>query len=244
MTPDPATDGFEPVPVIDLMGGLVVHARAGERDRYRPLEGSVVSASPEPLAVVRGLLALHPFRTLYIADLDAILKTGDHKPLVREIAAAFPGLRLWVDAGFSAGCGCRRFLAAGLGDLVLGSESQDGLELLGAFRDEPRLVLSLDYQGPSPMGPEALFETPELWPERVIAMTLARVGTGGGPDLERLDAVRAFAPGRKVYAAGGVRGAEDLAALKAVGCAGVLVASALHDGRIGAAELAAVDQPA
>jgi phosphoribosylformimino-5-aminoimidazole carboxamide ribotide isomerase len=153
-------------------------------------------------------------------------------------------LRLWVDAGFAGACSCRRFLAAGIGDLVLGSESQDGLELLGAFRDEPRLVLSLDYQGPSPMGPEALFETPELWPERVIAMTLARVGTGGGPDLERLDAVRAFAPGRKVYAAGGVRGAEDLAALKAVGCAGVLVASALHDGRIGAAELAAVDRPA
>ena len=28
---------FEPIPVIDLMGGLVVHARAGERDRYAPL---------------------------------------------------------------------------------------------------------------------------------------------------------------------------------------------------------------
>jgi phosphoribosylformimino-5-aminoimidazole carboxamide ribotide isomerase len=243
MTPDPATDGFEPVPVIDLMGGLVVHARAGERDRYRPLEGSVVSASPEPLAVVRGLLALHPFRTLYIADLDAILKTGDHKPLVREIAAAFPGLRLWVDAGFSAGCGCRRFLAAGLGDLVLGSESQADLDLLRELKDEPRLVLSLDYQGPSPVGPGELFETPELWPERVIVMTLARVGSGGGPDLERLDAVRAFAPGRKVYAAGGVRGAADLEALRGIGCAGVLVASALHDGRLGAGDLAGAGRP-
>ena len=37
-------------------------------------------------------------------------------------------------------------------------------------------------------------------------MTLARVGAGGGPDLERLRALRAVAPGKRLYAAGGVRG--------------------------------------
>ena len=41
-------------------------------------------------------------------------------------------------------------------------------------------------------------------------MTLARVGSGGGPDLDRLRALRRMAPGKRLYAAGGVRGADDL----------------------------------
>lgn len=230
--------GFELIPVIDLMGGVVVHARAGERDAYRPLAHSVLTTSPEPAAVIRGLLDLHPFRTLYIADLDAIRKQGDHKALIRELRVLFPDLRFWVDAGFAGECACRRFLAAGLGDLVLGSESQSDLRLLEILRGEPGLVLSLDFMGDRPLGAPALFDAPELWPERVIVMTLARVGVGAGPDLERLRAVRARAPGKRIYAAGGVRGAEDLASLRALGCEGVLLASALHDGRLGRAELA------
>jgi phosphoribosylformimino-5-aminoimidazole carboxamide ribotide isomerase len=229
---------FELVPVIDLMTGLVVHARAGDRDRYRPLEGSVIAASPEPEAVIRGLLDLHPFRSCYIADLDAIRKQGDHKPLIRDLKLAFPEIRFWVDGAFTGECACRRFLSADLGDLVLGSESQDDPRLLELFRDDPRVVLSLDFMGDRPLGASALFETPDLWPERVIVMTLARVGVGAGPDLDRLRAVRAAAPDKRIYAAGGVRGADDLAALEALGCAGVLVASALHDGRLGRDTLA------
>lgn len=228
---------FELIPVIDLMGGLVVHARAGDRDRYRPLEHSRLCASAEPAAVIEGLLALHPFRTLYIADLDAIRKQGDHKALIFRLRQMFPQLDLWVDAGFAGECGCRRFLAAGLGCLVLGSESQADPRLLELFGADPRLVLSLDFQGERALGAADLFASPESWPERVIAMTLARVGGGGGPDLERLRALRAQAPERRIYAAGGVRGPTDIEALTELGCAGALVASALHDGRLGREEL-------
>ena len=66
-------------------------------------------------------------------------------------------------------------------------------------------------------------------------MTLGRVGSGAGPDLDRLAAIRARAGARRLYAAGGVRDKADLAALKDAGAAGVLVASALHDGKISAA---------
>ena len=223
---------FELIPVIDLMGGLVVHARAGERDRYRPLEQSRVTAGPEPTAVVEGLLALHPFRTLYIADLDAIRKQGDHKLLILRLRQSFPALRFWVDAGFAGECTCRRFLAADLGDLVLGSESQSDPGLLDLFGQDPRLVLSLDFQGERRLGAADIFAQPERWPRRVIAMTLARVGSGGGPDRQRLGEVLAAAPDRQVFAAGGVRGLEDLRDLATLGCAGALVASALHDGRL------------
>ena len=43
---------------------------------------------------------------------------------------------------------------------------------------------------------------------------------------------------RAVFAAGGVRGEDDLARLRAIGVAGVLVATALHDGRLSAAAVA------
>lgn len=224
--------GFELIPVVDLMGGVVVHARAGDRDRYLPLAGSLVTASPEPQAVVEGLLGLHPFPALYIADLDAIRKQGDNTATILALRRQFPDLRLWIDAGFAGECSCRRFLEADFGNLVLGSESQSDLRLLERFGEDSRLVLSLDFQGERPLGAAELFESPNRWPERVIAMTLARVGSGGGPDLERLRTLRAMSPKTRLYAAGGVRGADDLQALIELGCAGALVASALHDGRL------------
>lgn len=228
---------FELIPVVDLMSGVVVHARAGDRDRYRPLVDSLVTASPEPQAVVEGLLGLHPFPALYIADLDAIRKQGDNTATILALRRRFPELRLWIDAGFAGECSCRRFLGADFGNLVLGSESQSDLRLLERFGDDPRLVLSLDFQGERALGAEVLFRNPSRWPPRVIAMTLARVGSGGGPDLDRLRALRTLSPATRLYAAGGVRGDEDLRALVDLGCAGVLVASALHDGRLGRAEL-------
>jgi phosphoribosylformimino-5-aminoimidazole carboxamide ribotide isomerase len=42
-----------------------------------------------------------------------------------------------------------------------------------------------------------------------------------------------------LLAGGGVRDVEDLRALAARGCDGALVATALHDGRIGARDIAA-----
>lgn len=234
--------GFEIIPVIDLMGGRVVHARGGDRDAYRPLASPLVAgASSAPEDVVRGLLGLHRFGGLYIADLDAIRKHGGgHLETIRALARRFPELDLWVDAGFAAGRACRAFLRGGLGRLVLGSESQADADLLTEIAADPRVVLSLDLRGAERLGPAALFERPELWPERVIVMTLAAVGSGAGPDLGRLAEVLALSgPARRVYAAGGVRDARDLRELERLGCAGVLVASALHDGRLGAAELAA-----
>src|SRR5690242_17979263 len=204
--------GFEIIPVIDLMGGLAVHARGGERDSYRPLASRLVP-SAEPAEVVRGLLTLHPFRSLYIADLDAIRKQGQHSTTIRALHAERPDLDLWVDAGFASACPCGRLLGSGVGRLVLGSESQHGTDLLASLAGEPRLVLSLDYKGPTPLGPPDIFARVDLWPERMIVMTLAAVGGAAGPDLARLSEVLAVAGRRRVYAAGGVRDAADLRAV-------------------------------
>jgi len=228
------------IPVIDLKGGIVVHARRGERDNYRALV-TPFAATPDPLAVVDGLLGYRDFTHLYIADLDAIAGRADHLAVVREIACRHPHLRLWLDAGLGA-----RVTSASVAELpsldhVFGSESIATLadyHRLCAAVPHDRRVLSLD-RGPTgdTLGCGALFEDPTLWPARVIHMTLARVGSGGGPDVDGLATLRTRAPQCAVYAAGGVRDEADLHALAAQGVAGALVATALHDGRITQAQL-------
>lgn len=230
---------FAVIPVLDLKGGLVVRAVAGERAAYRPLArgDSVLVEGPEPLAVARAFRDLFPFRILYLADLDAIEGRGDQRGVIRELAAALPEVELWVDAGIADRTALDALLAIPRTVAVLGTESQRDAELVRAVRDDPRVVLSLDWRGEVAQGPVELFADAELWPARVIVMTLARVGTGGGPDLARLREVLARAGGREVYAAGGVRDLTDLGALRALGCAGALVATALHRGVIGRGEL-------
>jgi HisA/HisF family protein len=227
------------IPVIDLMGGSVVHARRGERASYRPIRSTLVEGAG-PLAVTAALMTLAPFRTLYVADLDAIRGQGGHDHAVAALAAAYPDTEIWVDRGETDIETPSEREIQHDGVSVIGSESfEDARTLIHALRAS-RGVLSLDHDVDGPLGPREIHDDPAHWPDRVIVMTLARVGSDEGPDFGRLADAVARSGGRKIYAAGGVRNLEDLAALQDLGVAGALVASALHDGRINADRLAAL----
>jgi phosphoribosylformimino-5-aminoimidazole carboxamide ribotide isomerase len=231
---------MEVVPVIDLKGGVVVRARSGDRAAYRPIE-TPLSQTSDALDVAEGLLGLYPFATLYVADLDAIEGRGDNNAVLRDLARRFPDLALWVDNGCANEVSLRSLLAVGPATCaVLGSESQRNCELVHSHSGNARVILSLDYRGERFLGPECLLHRPVTWPDRVIVMTLAAVGGGTGPDLERFAGLRQNARGHKLYLAGGLRNATDLALAKAGGAAGMLVASALHDGRLQPGEIAAL----
>lgn len=233
-------NGFDIIPVIDLKGGAVVRAREGKRHLYAPIE-TPLSPTSRPADVVRGLLGLYPFRAVYIADLDAIEGKGDHSACVAALEAEFADIRFWLDAGIDRNEEIDAWLATHRGDLVLGTESLSDTRAVEHHGNDARLVLSLDYRGDAPQGPARLFEDESLWPQRLIVMTLGRVGSHTGPDIDRLSTILAQAEGRhRIYAAGGVRGAADLNALRRIGAAGVLIASALHDGHVTAADLALV----
>lgn len=122
---------------------------------------------------------------------------------------------------------------------VLGSESLKSLNDYQAARAHRRVdaPLSLDFRGDDFIGPPELFADASLWPQRVIVMTLARVGSGEGPDVARLTSIIARAGKSEIYAAGGVRNASDLAKLQDIGAAGALVATALHIGGISREDL-------
>lgn len=228
---------MEVIPVVDLMGGEVVHARAGERRDYRPI-ATPLSPTSTPLDVVDGLLGLFRFRRLYVADLDAIEGRGNHEAVLAALAARHPELEIWLDDGTAEAARARTWLAAHGGRLVIGSEAQSDTAILRMLRGEPRVVLSLDFRGAEFQGPRAILDDASLWPPTVIAMTLAQVGSGLGPDLERLRAIIARAGESAIYAAGGVRNRGDLDELAGTGAAGALVATALHSGAIVPSDLA------
>ena len=73
------------IPVIDVRNGVAVRAVAGDRATYRPLVSPLCPGS-EPASVASGLMALHPFPVIYLADLDGIEGRGANLELVRELA--------------------------------------------------------------------------------------------------------------------------------------------------------------
>jgi phosphoribosylformimino-5-aminoimidazole carboxamide ribotide isomerase len=215
---------IEVIPVIDLKDGSVVRARHGERHSYAPIVTPLAKTSA-PLDIVAGLLTIYPFRTFYLADLDRIESRGSHESTLDALSAAFPRIVFWVDAGVRDATEARSWLLRHPGaHLVLGSESLRSLTALAELAPMDRIILSLDYRGSFFVGPKEVYGAPHLWPKRVIVMLLERVGSNAGPDMDRLLEFKRQAP--------------DLTRLNQAGISGVLVASALHDGRLTGTDLA------
>ena len=223
------------------MQGQVVRADRGERHSYRPIESQLCKGS-NALEIASALLQLHPFTTLYVADIDAIEGNGNNLAVIENLRARFPTLDLWVDSGIADLAVLAAWQKRKLGHAVIGSESRPEMELLrrlGQDGKAPYPLLSLDFKGPRFRGDKQLLNRTELWFEHVIAMTLSRVGSGEGPDLALLRSIQRRAPQKKFYAAGGVRDARDLESLRRAGAYGALLARALHERRLTPGDLAA-----
>ena len=225
------------VPVLDLKGGIVVHARRGQRGEYAPLRSRLVNGC-DPVAVARALCALCRTSSLYVADLDAL--AGEP---VNEAALAALGsvARPWVDAGATTLERAAALSRAGVARNVVGTESL-GAGVRLAASTTPPLVLSVDLRegrliSPDPelAGGNPAAAAPlatALGVHEALVIDLARVGSGAGPPVEAVAELAAALPGVAVYVGGGVRDDDDLHALESAGAAGALVATALHERRL------------
>lgn len=267
--------------VVDLLAGRAVHARAGQRDRYAPVQAvaGLTIETGDALALARAYVHRLGLTELYVADLDAILgrlrvqsnagashaeapgsdRTGakagraPQDTLVAAIAAL--GAPLWLDAGASSIVRARHALDLGAARVVVGLEtlpSYDALDRICASVGGDTVAFSLDLRNGAPIVmpgairdvavPVIATRAARAGAGAMIVIDLARVGTGAGLDLDVIARVRDAAPNVLLLAGGGVRGIDDLAQLAEAGCDGALVATALHDGRLGAGDVAAAER--
>jgi phosphoribosylformimino-5-aminoimidazole carboxamide ribotide isomerase len=249
------------IPVLDLLDGHAVRAVRGERARYRPVQSMLCDGS-DPLTVARALLGASGTRTLYVADLNAILQQGDHAETLAVLCNALSethfGVEIWLDAGFADFASARALfdrIHANIETIGPPSDSPTscptatlvpvfGTESLrnpAALHDAEAAglapILSLDHRAgelvADPAADQtALRQSTAWWPSRIIAMTLDQVGAYAGPDLATFSAIRAKAGERMLIGAGGIRDHTDLTTAMRSGAAAWLVASALHDRRL------------
>lgn len=222
------------IPVIDLKDHHVVMAKQGQRNLYTPVVSKLTQSS-ELHHVLEALIHLYNFPCFYIADLNALCQQGNHGELILQMAKQYPQKRFWVDQG-----DLDQHIAEQTDNIVpvLGSESlnADNYNQIANYRRY--FILSLDFASDdSIMGNPLIFSETQLWPETIILMTLSRVGSGNGPDLEKLQYYLQNHPGKHFVAAGGIRNSNDLQQLQAGGIRNVLIASALHTGSINKADI-------
>jgi phosphoribosylformimino-5-aminoimidazole carboxamide ribotide isomerase len=232
------------IPVLDIAGGRAVHARSGDRAVYPAVRSVVADTVGDALSLARAYAAAGA-REIYVADLDAICGREPQRALLNELAAAVP--TLLVDAA-SADVGSTRVtIDAGAARVVVGLEtlrSFDDRDEIVAEIGSGRVVFSLDLRDGAPImhprlaaasrhSPLALAERAALaGVAALIALDLARVGTGAGVDVAFIGQLRRALPSIELLAGGGVRDQADLVRLAGAGCDGALVGTAVHEGRV------------
>jgi len=220
---------MEIIPVIDVRQNQVVHAVKGQRQNYRPLQ-TCLCDSHSADDIVQAFIDTYPFKTIYIADLDAIQGTSNNEQLIEQILDKFQSVSFWVDHGISSAIDLK---IQSRRQHVIGSETNISPETLNElFTSSPEIILSLDFQTKALLGDQKLLQKTDLWPERIIIMSLSQVGSNNGPDYKLISDIQKSAGNRKIYAAGGVRHEDDLQTLNDMGIDGVLIATALHTQQI------------
>lgn len=239
--------GFSLYPAIDVREGRVVRLAQGDYARE-------TRYGEDPLALARAY-ADEGARWLHLVDLDAARQGGyTLLPLLRALADD-GRLQVQTGGGVRGRDHVARLLDAGAARVVVGSlavrEPAAVLAWIGEFGAD-RITVALDARrdeagawrlpvhGWTETGTQTLDELARRYEagglRHLLSTDIARDGMLSGPSLALYAHVRAIAPGLEVQASGGVSAIGDVAAVRAAGCAGVVLGRALLEGRFGLGE--------
>ena len=235
---------LEIIPVVDILSGIVVQAKAGERKNYRPIESSLCK-SKDPIKIISALYNKTNSNVFYIADLDAIEGKRAQTNLINEILQEFPFLTIWLDGGFKKKENVKSLFSQNIQIFssvkkninnitpVFGTESISSYsEAKRIFTTIPNSILSIDKKNDIYLDNAKIRFNSKLWPQRIILMSLSSVGLKNGPDLKWLKQMKKTYPDFSFYGAGGINSINDCESVFSSGACGWLCASALHQGII------------
>lgn len=239
---------FRLVPVIDLKDGVVVQAIAGQRASYQPVR-SQLCPSAAPGEIARALRQKLQADRVYVADLNALAGGEPDWAAIQAIGES--GLKLWLDLGchsarafhaLAANVDLRPYLDGIIVALETLRQEQDLLafgqvELESAIFSLDQRQGQLMTQVPAwrSLGPEQLASLAyRVGFRRIITLDLAYVGTAQGIQhaCDRVRQLRQADPWQQVVSGGGLRDERDAERLADADCDAILVATAIHQGRI------------
>lgn len=229
-------------PAIDLIGGRVVRLEKGDFGRETRYEIDALDLARRYADA--GATWLH------VVDLDGARSgEGGNLAVIARIAEE-TGLEVQAGGGVRGAAEFERLLAAGVARVVIGSlaiKDPDAVRAIAATHGSHRITLALDARADAAgvfrvatAGWQALESAPltdtlagfaaEGFADFLVT-DIDRDGMLAGPNVELYSQLRALVPNAAIQASGGVQGLSDLAALRAIGVAGVVIGKALLEGR-------------
>jgi phosphoribosylformimino-5-aminoimidazole carboxamide ribotide isomerase len=233
---------MEIIPAIDLRGGRVVRLAQGDyaRETVYPVD---------PVELAAGY-AQAGARWLHVVDLDGA-RSGSLDNLHTIEALAGRGLRVQAGGGIRSIDDVARLRDAGVERIVVGSLAVREPATVAAWifefgadavcvaldtRADPAGRWLLPVQGWTQSSAATLEDFAPRFAacgtRHVLCTDIARDGMLSGPNLALYALLRGLAPRLAVQASGGVRGAGDIAALRASGAAAVILGRSLLEGTL------------
>ncbi len=230
---------FKIIPVIDILNSKAVHAKKGERAKYKPLK-SYLFQSSNPVEIISILNSKYNFDLFYIADLDSIMKKAPNFQILKKILK-ISNIKVMLDPGIVELEDIFQFLKIKIKNLILGLETIKNFKIIiESFQilNQNNIIVSIDmYNGQiisnakdiktqNPIKFTKKLES--LGVKNIILLDLFRVGQkiGGIPQLY-LDILHNF--NGNVFVGGGIKNYTDIINIKEQNFSGVLIATALYD---------------
>ena len=230
---------FVVAPALDVLEGRCVRLVGGDPSRVT-IEGGDPGQAAARFAAGGASL-------LHLVDLDGAFSGSPTAGLIERIARAAAGVPVQVGGGFRTLDAVAAALTAGAARVIVGTAALEPAFLADAVaKYGDRLVVALDARDGS-VAVAGWRETADLdvldhahtcaasGVARLLVTSTGRDGSLAGPDLDLLKAAMA-ASELPVMAAGGIASLEDVRQVRAIGCEGVVLGSALWSGRVSLAD--------
>jgi phosphoribosylformimino-5-aminoimidazole carboxamide ribotide isomerase len=227
------------LPAIDVLEGRCVRLAGGDPQRVTIEGGDPGEATAR--FVADGATFLH------LVDLDGAFSGSSTPGLVEAVVAAAGGTPVQVGGGYRTIEAIESALASGASRVMVGTAAlSPGFLAEAARRLGERLVVAVDARdglvvaegwarSSSLAATELARACAAAGVVRLLVTSTTHDGSLAGPDFELLAAV-IEASGLPVLAAGGIASLDDLGRLKALGCEGAVLGSALWSGRVALAD--------
>jgi len=219
------------IPAIDLRGGRAVRLMQGDPDAE-----TTYAADPVEVAV---RFQEEGARRLHVVDLDAALGDGENRERIEAICRAVQvpvqvggGIRSNDDIGAVLGAGAKRVIlgtaAAADPAFVRRAVEEHAEAIVVAVDVRGGHVMVKGWQEEGPALDDALPALDDAGAPRYLVTSIARDGTLKGPDTKLYEHMLKLTQ-TPLIASGGVRDADDVWALRELGCEAVVTGKALYE---------------